>query len=177
MIHDFYTKSMRYIQRSLSGFSLVEMLVYMSVTVVIAGAVVTSFLTLYTTIARNQIQKELNEAAQTSLERIVREVRQSTAIQTGASTFGTSPGVLTLTNGATTTMFSVVNGRLTLTQNGTVLGPLTANGVTITELTFRRYTNSVADLVRVKLTVAVQGREASSTETFYTSSLLRKMYE
>lgn len=159
------------------GFTLVETLVYLGVMVLVASALVTTFLSLDTTLLKNRTDRSLTESASVSLERIVRAVRSADSIDIAGSTFGISPGVLELTEGATTTVFSLASGRLTMSINGANQGPLTSGAVTVEELTFTRYAGAVSELVRVALTLSAVSDAASSTRTFYTSAVVRGSYE
>ncbi len=159
------------------GFSLVEVMVYLAVTLALAGALITTFLSLSTTLERNATERTLTRGAQVSLERISRTLRSADSINLGLSTFGTSFGTLALTESGTTTRLYVSGNRLVLEINGTVLGPLTSDALTVEDVIFHRYVGSTTDMVRVALTLSAVGRSSSSTQTFYTSAILRGSYE
>jgi type II secretory pathway pseudopilin PulG len=160
-----------------AGFSLIEALVYLSITVVLAGALVTTFLSLNTTLLRNRTERELTHSASVSLERMVRDIREANSVDTGMSTLGSSPGVLELESASGTTRFYLSSGALVVNVNGTEIGPLTSDAVTVQGLVFQKYTGSTTDMVRVGLTLSAVSRAASSTRTFYTSAVLRGSYE
>lgn len=168
---------MRYIRHYKKGFTLVEMLVYMAVLVLIAGALVTTFLSLNTVLLRNATERTLTHAATVSLERMVRDMRSADTVNTGLSTLGTSPGTLALTDGATTTRFYISSGRLVVSVNGVELGPLTPEEVTVEDLIFQRYVGATTEMVRASLTLSVSSKAASSTRTYYGSGVLRGSYE
>lgn len=159
------------------GFTLVEVLVYIAVTVLIATAGVSMFLSLDTVLLRNATERALTHSATVSLERIARDIKVSTGVNTAQSTLGASPGVLSLNQAGTTTVFSVSGGNLIVAVNGTEIGSLTSEGVTVQSLVFTRYAGTVTELVRVALTLSVSSKAASSTRTFYTSAVLRDSYE
>lgn len=159
------------------GFSLIEVLVYLAVTVTLAGALVTSFLSLNTVLARNATERTLTQNAQTSLERMVRGIRSADSVNLSLSTLNTSFGTLTLTEGATSTRFFISGGTLSMSVNGAGTGPLTDDGVIVRDVVFNRYVASTTEMVRVSLTLSTIGKSASSTRTFYTSAVLRGSYE
>jgi len=159
------------------GFSLIETLVYIAVTVLVSYAGVTTFLSLNTVLIRNQTERTLGHSANVSLERMVRDIRSAVSVNVGGSTLGTSPGVLALSQGATTTTFSVSGGNVVVAVNGTNLGPLTSDAVTVQNLTFTRYVATTTEMVRVALTLSANSKAASTTRTFYTSAVLRGSYE
>lgn len=162
---------------SMKGFTLIEMLVYISVMLLIAVGLVTTFHSLDTALLKNRDDRALTESATVSLERIGRAIRSADSVNTGMSTLGSSPGVLTLTEGATTTKFSLVSGNLMLTINSKDVGPLTGDDVTVNSLTFTYYPGTATDLVRVALTLTRVGDVSTTTRTFYTSAVLRGSYE
>jgi type II secretory pathway component PulJ len=162
---------------SKQGFSVIEMLVYMAVLVTVTLAGVLTYLSLSTNLVRYETERALSHAAQVSLERMVRDIREATSVNTGLSTLGTSPGVLTLVSGATTTKFSLSTGNVLLTRNGVDVGPLTNDNVTVNQLMFTRYTGTSTELIRIALTLSASNKAASTTQTFYSSAVLRGTYE
>jgi type II secretory pathway pseudopilin PulG len=159
------------------GFSLVEAMVYIAVLVFVAGALVTTFLSLDTVLLRNKTERELTESARVSLERMVRDMRAADGINTSLSTFGVANGALTLTEGATTTRFYLSGGDVVMSVNGTELGPLTSNNVTVESFFITRFVGTHTEMVRVALTLSASSKAASSTRTYYTSAVLRGTYE
>lgn len=159
------------------GFSLVEVLVYLAVTVLVAGALITTFLSLDTVLLRNKTERELTESARASLERIVRDMRLANGVNTSQSTFGVAGGALALTDGATTTRFFVESNTLKMSINGTTIGPVTSKAVTVQSFVVQRYVGVESEMVRVALTLSATSKAASSTRTYYTSAVLRATYE
>lgn len=159
------------------GFTLIEMLVYIAVLVLAVSAMVTLFLSLNTTLSRNQVERALAHTAQVALETMVRDIRAAETADT------TVANQLTLQTkgGATTTVFSLSGTGVTLNINSTNLGSLTSDEVTVEDLTFTKYehigTELETTLVRVALTLSVSTKAASSTRTYYSSAVLRGSYE
>jgi type II secretory pathway pseudopilin PulG len=159
------------------GFSIIEMLVYIAVLVSVTLAGVLTYLSLSTNLVRYETERAMSHAAQVSLERMVRDIREATSIDLGLSTLGTSPGVLTLVSGATTTKFSLSSGNVLLSRNGVDIGPLTNDNVTVSQLLFTRYSGTATELIRIALTLSASNKAASTTQTFYSSAVLRGTYE
>lgn len=164
-------------QDATRGFSLIEVMVYLAVTVLVSLAGINTYLSLDTVLLRNATERALTHSASVSLERMVRDIRGAESVNLGLSTLDASPGVLTLDQAGTTTSFSIVDGKLNVSVNGTSHGPLTSNSVTVESLVFNKYSNAQTDLVRVSLTLSIHSKAASSTKTFYTSAVLRGTYE
>ncbi|HEU4677668.1 MAG TPA: type II secretion system protein [Candidatus Paceibacterota bacterium] len=168
---------MTHVSQNKRGFTLIEMLVYVSVMLLIAVGLITTFHSLDTVLLKNRDDRALTESASVALERMGSALRGATIVDTGASTLGTSPGVLTLIAGATTTTFSLSGGRVILSENGEEVGPLTGSDVTVDDLRFTHYVGTATELVRVALTLTRVGSVSTSTRTFYSSEVLRGSYE
>ncbi len=161
----------------IGGFSLIEVIIYLAVLVLATIAVVTTFFSLRSVFERNRTERELADAATEILERIGREARYATSVKV-TSTLDTSPGVLDLDQGATTTKFYVSNNNVTVSQNGVVQGPLDPDSVSVNSLIFNKYDiTGTSTAVRTALTLSVSGRYASTSKTFYTTSILRGSYD
>ena len=159
------------------GFSLVEMMVYLAIMLLLAGALITTFFSLGTVLERNATERALTRGAQVSFERISRIIRSADTVNLGLSTLGTSMGTLALNESATTTRFYISGGNLVIEVNGVEHGPLTCDSITVQNVVFNRYVGSTTEMVRVALTLSAVGRSSSSTQTFYSSAILRGSYE
>jgi type II secretory pathway pseudopilin PulG len=159
------------------GFSLIEVLVYLAVTVLISLAGVLTYISLDDVLVRNATERAVNHSAQVALERIGREIKSAISVNAAMSTFNTSPGALTLVYGATTTNFAVVGDALVLTVNGVEIGPLTSDSVIVEDFTLNRYVGTTTELIRASLTISGNSKAASTTRTYYTSAVLRGSYE
>jgi prepilin-type N-terminal cleavage/methylation domain-containing protein len=165
--------------RTQHGFSLIEMLVYialLSTIFVVVVATLLSFTTGYRVLAAHRI---VEHSAMSSLERLTRDLRGATSIDMGNSTFGTSPGILTLItnqNGnATTTKYYVQNNTLKLDVNGTYFGPLTTAKVTVSNLTYTLLTGSTTSAVKIDMTLTSTNGQAVQTRTYHTTVVLKAL--
>jgi prepilin-type N-terminal cleavage/methylation domain-containing protein len=148
------------------GFTLIEMMVYMAVLVLVAGALIMTFLSFDTVIVRNQTERVLASEARTALEYMVQEIRQADAVDVGLSTFDTSPGVLMLTEGAGSTEFYVEDGFIKMNANGSEVGQLTSDAVVVESVVFNRYVGTRTDLVRITMTLSADSKVSSTERTF-----------
>lgn len=159
------------------GFTLIEVLVYIAVLIIAVLVMVSLFLSLSTVLSRNQVERELSQTAQVTLEKMVRDIRAAATADT------TVANQLTLQTigGATTTQFALSGNSVVMNLNGTNLGTLTSNTVSVDDLVFTKYETLGAELetilVRVALTLSVSTKAASTTQTYYTSAVLRGSYE
>jgi prepilin-type N-terminal cleavage/methylation domain-containing protein len=155
------------------GFTLIEMVIYISLLALFSVFVINSLISMSRSYTFVRTSHEINTSAYTALERMTREIRESDAVNVGASTFGTSPGQLSLTQSTTTLVFKVTNGTLYLQKDGVTEGPLTAKNITVDSLKFYRITASSTEAVRLELGLANGSGIYSDHATFYSTVILR----
>lgn len=159
-----------------SGYSLLELLIYVALFSALSVLLVKSLVTSLNVYAAAQSYRRVQAEGELAMERMTREVRSATSITTGSSTFDTSPGVLVLSgtdsSGATRTVtFLVSGGQLQINDNGTT-GTLTSSSVSISSLIFRKITTAVGTAVKIELTLSTNvGRSVSAS--FYDTIILR----
>ena len=158
------------------GFTLIEILIYISVLVLATTVVVTAFISLRTIFERNRAQRQVADAATAILERIVRETRNSI----GISSIATS--TLVLNQAPTTTSFYLSNGdmKVNVQGGGWMLydDSLDSDRVIVSKVLFSQFTNTgTSTAVKVDLELSVTGPYASTTQTFNTTAVVRGTYE
>ncbi len=150
------TYSRRQSAASGRGSTLLEMLVYLAVIgIVLVSATAFSY-EFVAGRARAAAYQETERNAQLAISRVIAEVRQAQAVNTGDSSFGSHPGRLSLTLADVTkspTVFYVDAGRLLVQQGAGPALPLTSSKVDVSEFIVDDL--STADgrskLVRVRL--------------------------
>lgn len=163
--------------KSGKGFSLIEMLVYVAVIAIIMSSVLAVIFPLAGTYQSLIATKRLNISAESVLDRMLREIRSASSVNTGMSTLGTSPGVLALNSDAGSRAFSVdASGALTVSEGGVSAGKLTGEEVTVSRLVFTRVPGTRSELVSVELALHSRYGHASTTRTFRGSAVLRDSY-
>ena len=162
------------------GFSLVEMIIYLALLAAVTIFLVDGISSLTKSYADFRLAKAVSTSASSALQRILYEVRQASSINLGQSTFGSTPGQLTLVDmdatGATSTVaFSVSGGQLHVSRGGVDEGPLTLSTVSVTNFTLTLLQNSMSSGVRIALTLQSSFGLKTRTETFYTTAVTRNM--
>ena len=172
---------MRNLLHTHRGFTLVEMVVYTAMLVVIL-LIIVSFIVSFGK-AYNVLKStiHINNSAIVSFERMVREIRLASNVDTAASILDTHPGRLALTttdaSGAPITLeFYINSGALMLRQEGVDVGPLTRSDVTITNLVFRSFSNGRSEAVKVEVTLESVVADTTKVKNFYGSAVLRESY-
>ena len=125
--------------------------------------------------------RDLDIAAETGLERMSRDIRGATTIDTAASTLGISPGVLklntTMSDGSLTTVaFSLSSSTLHILEAGIDIGPITSSSTRITTLTFTKITTANSQAVKILMIVESGTSTTYRTKNFYTTVVLRNSY-
>lgn len=171
---------MRFI-RNKNGFSLVEMVVYIAILTLMSVYVVNSLTTLTRSYNDLRLAKNVNNSAAVALQRMVYEIRQASTVDSVNSTFGTSPGQLTLnttdaSGNATTAQFFVLNGVLRVKMGGVDQGPITQSNAVVTNLIFKQVQNSISKGIVITLGLQSSFGTKVRSETFYTTAVLRNIY-
>jgi prepilin-type N-terminal cleavage/methylation domain-containing protein len=160
------------------GFSLIEMLVYLSVLAIILIVIINivlSYTTSYRTLSVNRI---IEHSAMNAMERMTRDIRAANSIDSANSTFGTNPGVLTIISThsgfSTTTKFYVSSNKLNIDVNSSFLGPLTASNVVVSNLTFTLLTGSTTNAIKIDMTVDASNGTVSKSRTYHSTIVLKE---
>lgn len=159
------------------GYTLIEMVIYVSLLTVIfvlSVNMLLSFSNSYRTLSALRVAEH---SALDAMERISRDIHSATSVDSGNSTLGTSPGVLTLittsNSVSTTTKFYIQNGVLKVDVNGVYFGPLTLISASTTSLTFGLLSNTGGNAVKVDMTVEATIGTVTKSKTYHTTVILR----
>lgn len=160
-----------------SGFSLIEMLVYLSILVMVSAVAVSSLLSYSDILAKQKVNRLLTEEASVVLESLIYSIRNADAVNTGGSTLEDPDGVLALDNSGGTDTFEKDVDTVTFTESGEPTILLLSPSVTVSDLTFYHFTTGNTELVRFSLTIQATANGQTATETFYGGSVLRNSYD
>lgn len=163
------------------GATILETLIYVFIFTLVSLSVVTIIFSLNRSYSKIRSAVALESGVYGVLDRITREAKGATSIDTANSTLGTSPGVLTLNttddSGASNTIqFLLSSGTVRVKENGVDIGPLTSNNVRVTSLIFTKINTPVSTAVRTSLTLESGSAESYKSRTLYVTSVLRSSY-
>lgn len=175
----------RNIQNNLSGqkrgFSLLELLVYIGVLAFISVTVISSLFVTIRAFSDIRVSRDIHNAAVVSFGRMSYEIRTAYNIDIGASTFGSSPGVLSLyttdiseTN--TIVEFSVATSSILIKEAGVEAGLLTPPNITVDSLIFELIDTTNSQAVKIDLTLTGTRGNITKTKRFYNTIILRGSY-
>ncbi len=166
-----------------SAFSLIEMLVYISILAVIFILVVSTTLSFTSSYRMLAALRAADHAGIDALEPMTRAIRAAGSVLTTQSVLGSNPGTLALYeahNGdSTTTQFNLQNGvvEMAVTVNGVadaaLSGPLTSTSATVTSLVFNVLSTSTASAVKIDMTAVGISGAVSESKNFHDTIVLR----
>ena len=164
------------------GFSLIEMLIYLS----ILGAIFTLFTNSLLAISRSYaVLKKLtalDSGAIASMERITREIREATSVDLTQSTLGSNPGVLVLNQvdsfGSTSKLkFSLTNQVLHIARDSTDQGVLLPSSITAPLLIFYSLDSGISKAVKIEMQLRDSEGGATRNQSYYSTVILRGSYK
>lgn len=139
------------------GFTLVELMIYMALISILAVVFVSFAFDVIGTSEKGRLRQELQQNARFAMDRMTQEIRASASVNTGASTFGVHPGVLSLgtNDGATNpTIFDVDAGVLRVKLGAASAAALTDSKFAVTNLAFENLSVSGrTSNIRINLTL------------------------
>lgn len=167
----------------LTGFTFVELLVYIGLFAVISVLVVNTILMTIKAFNVFRVSQNINSNAELAMERMTREIRLADEINDVLSVFNGHPGQLFLNTinpqtGATTTIeFFLATTTLMVREAAASAQILTSSKALITNLVFRKITNSdISKAVKIELEMRSGEGAFQKTEKFYNTAILRRSY-
>lgn len=158
-----------------SGFTLVEMLIYIALLVIVSTGSVSFLISLDELVNQYQVETALYRSGTNVLEQTMVALRQADVFD-ALNSIEDDPanGRLTLTNSASTTEL-IINGSggIDLLLDGVNYGDLTGDSVSVNSFTVYRYDTAVGQMVRVRvdLTATIDGY--SKNMVFYGGAVVR----
>jgi type II secretory pathway component PulJ len=173
---NFFLKNKSQIAGHNRGFTLIESVIYTALVISLSVLLITMLSVMYRVFSESRATRDLLTSSQGVMERMTREIRGATSIDTVTSVFGTSPGTLKLNKASTTVQFALSSGAVAFTDNGTLAGNLTSSQVTVTSLIFRKIVTTNSSAVRIEMTLRSLRAPSSRTITVYDTAVLRGGY-
>ena len=167
-------------KKKYSGFSLVEIIIYVALLAVLIGAITWSIGSILHTYNRMKDERDIESSAIVSMDRMIKEIRNAKSVDLANSATSMPNGYLTL-NGfdsvgsSTSIKFYLLNNRVYVDQAGVQLGPLTLENISVSSLVFRYFAN--ASSTGVKIELGLQSSSSTPVNYFYDSAVLRNSYQ
>lgn len=161
--------------RNKKGFSLVEMIIYLSLMTIITLVIVQSIVIILRSNKQSFNNNVIENSAVSVLERVKRETRRAKNIDLINSNLANGDLQLNvlLDNGSTSTVKIIQSdGKVNVYEGGVFSGPLTINGVNVTSLSFKQIQTEKSEAIRTTLVI----NSGDKTGTFYSTEILRGSY-
>ncbi len=159
-----------------------EAVVYVAVLSFISIVAVNSIILFQNMFLEMKKNRNLNNAAELSIGRMMKEIKNATDIQAASSAFDSNPGWLTVTSldaagTAVTIEFYVENNVLKIRENGADKGALLSGNVSLDSLIFRQITGTRSKGVKIEMTLRDSRGKLPLVKNFYSTAVLRGSYE
>ena len=154
------------------AFSLLELLIYMTILSGIMVVVANSFISLSKGQGQSQARSDVNSAIRFSTERLRQDIKNASSVATPIS--GVASSTLNITVGGVIIIYDTFNGQLRRKEGASSPVAVTNNSVTVDSLLFTRQENYNTTLQAT--TTAVQifmtlNYNSSSTDWIYSDTL------
>jgi hypothetical protein len=160
------------------GFSLVEVLVYISILTLVLSIIIGSLITMAQIQERVIAGKAVDRSAVVALDRLLREVRLSDSVDTINSVFNVSESILSVEREGVSgpLMFYVLNDVFYLEKEGETYRLINEN-VTVENFFVKRVNSGESEAVRVNLVLSYPYSDGSVEQSFYVTAILRGSLE
>jgi prepilin-type N-terminal cleavage/methylation domain-containing protein len=167
-----------YFKKHRNGFSLVEMIIYMAILAMMLLVIINTLFIISTSQRTVKSSKTIENSGIFSLERMVRDIRNATSVDTNQSILGSHPGVLVLNgtdvNGNSHVVkFYLSTSTLHVVDNSVDQGALTETGTKVTNLVFTLINTTKSSAVRIQMTLESGTSTYYRSEKFYSTAILR----
>jgi prepilin-type N-terminal cleavage/methylation domain-containing protein len=165
----------------IQGFSLPEVIVYIAILTIISLALAQTVIVANKSFQLARAERTIDASTLAAYDRLSREIRNATSVDTADSVLNASPGTLALYVGTgssqITRKFYLGNGVIKVSDNGVFQGDLTSDEATTTSLIFRILTATSTMAVRVEMVMAAQATSSIASDKFYDTFVVRNTYE
>jgi len=165
------------------GISIIEVIIYVAVLVLVMGFTVNAILIMTRSLNTSNVNRNIIFAAETGLERMLREIRLANSIDMAATVFNSHPGQLTLSttdlvSGASTTIKFYLSASTLMVREGLAAPQLLTSSTTkIANLIFRQVVgSSVSEAVKIELEMQSGEGILQKSEKFYGAAILKASY-
>lgn len=168
-----------------SGFTFIELIIYLSLIGLVVGGFVSFGLSIAGSRGKTFVTQEVHANARFALDLMTERIQAADGVNIGSSTFGSDPGVLSLsmsTPSQNPTIFSLTvdGGMLQMTEGVGAPQMLTSDDVRVTDLTFTDLTGSgQRENIGISMTieygaVGPDSQELTASQTLETSASIRR---
>ncbi|MFT5280676.1 MAG: type II secretory pathway pseudopilin PulG [Flavobacteriaceae bacterium] len=162
------------------GYTLVEIIVYVVIFSFVGVALINVLINLTTNFAITRINRTLQETGTSVLSRIENEVNNAYTVDVVYSNLGGHPGDLYIYKDEfesnTLVRFYIDNDVVYISEDDSLLGPLSSSSVDIDNLIFDHIVTSQGQALRVSLSLSASQGSITRSADFFTTLILRESY-
>ncbi len=165
---------MKNFSKTKSGFTVLEMLFYISIFVILSLAVINALITMTKAFRENTIQADIISSGAV-MERITREIKQADSV----SSISSSLLRLNTTDEAAvakTVQFSLSGANIVLVENDVTTGNLNSPNTSVSSLVFTQITTAQGIAIKVSLSVTSLRDAQARVYDFYDTVVMRGSY-
>ncbi len=165
----------KFIKKRNGGYALIEMLFYISIFVILSVTIINALVMMVKSFAETSIQADFVQSGNI-LERMSREIRQATSIDTTSTSSNLKLNSTTTAGAAKTIQFVLSGTNLQLWEGNVLTGNLNAPNIQVTSLIFTQITTAKGKAIRVQISVQNTKDKSARTVNFYDTIGLRRSY-
>ncbi|MBU1557540.1 hypothetical protein KKC45_01105 [Patescibacteria group bacterium] len=164
-----------------SGFSLLEVLIYVASLIFVLAIVTNTFLLMSKSYVGIKISQNINNSAINILERMTREIRWSSGVDSMNSVFNLNSGVLILNTvdnlgEIVEKQFYLENGSVMIKEGTDEPKSLNTGDVQVNKMFLVLGDSGVSTAIKIELEIEGSFRDKIKTKTFYDSVVMREGY-
>ncbi len=171
-------------KNSKRGVSIVETLVYIALFTMLLIGIVQGLYTLTASYKNVRVYRSIELAAISAMDRMTRDIRSATSINTSQTSYNVSQGALSLStydssgNPLTVRYYlATTTARIMLEENGVSLGPITPNDVAVDSLIFKSYSTTTSSAIKIEIIISNStSTPVDFSQNFYGTAILRGTY-
>lgn len=172
--------------KSTTGFTLVEMIIYIAIMTIITTALMRSLVVVFNSNRASFADTNIRNSAYSAMENMIREIRSSQSIDKVNSTlYPSQSGILQLNqvdsagNPYIVRFSTSSNLSLNFSEGSTtasLLGPITLNGTKVMNLRFTPINTGNSQAVRIEMNLSATVNGQTKSQWFYSTVILRDSY-
>lgn len=148
-----------------SGFTLVELLVYISIFMLVSVGSIAFYFSVQDVFTQYQVRQALFVSSTNAMERLLMEIREADTVSMSESVLATSTGALALGSTDTgTTTIAISDSDLIVTAADGTQSVMGTDAVTVSDFVVQHYESDVSELVRV--TIGLTAERGGYSEQF-----------
>lgn len=176
-------KNIKKIQKSLpgtinnrTGFTFIELILYISILTIILSAFVPFAWNAIQTGVKSAVQQEIDGNARYISERIKYEIRNASDINTASSVFGSSPGTLSLAETVSAinpTVIALSAGNITIKQGLADVVNLNSVNTVVSSLIFTDYSSADNKTKNIQYSMTISAKFGGTSQEYQGSIVVQ----